>query len=899
MPARETVSPRIGDLAASLGWDRNHLLPHVDFTIPEAMTEIARQIPDRIAIETGDERVTYADVVARANQVANALLDREPDPTTPIALLCGHGVEPIVAICGVLHAGLIGAPTDAREPAERLQRLIDASGAQLVVTAREHVELASGLVGNDKVVVLDEIDPYGTDAPSVEVPDDHPGLVLFTSGSTGIPKGVIGGHRDIVARSVRTGVRDGVRLGERHALTTSFGFTAAEFRIFAVFLNGATLCTYDLRTRGPRELPDWVRREQIAVVSFVPSTLRTLADVIPPGTMGCVRKVGFSAETLYFRDVRIARPLFGPDTVLRNSLGSTEAGSLARYDIPADADSQEGPVPVGTVADDVEVRVVDEDDQPVADGEIGRLVVLRWGRLALGYWNDPELTRRYFFNEPDGRRGFRTPDSGRWRDDGLLEHVGRMDSRVKVHGAMVATSEVEVALISLPDVADAAVIAVPGDDGGTRLVAYVVARRGAALSAWKLRRDLAERLSSTSVPSAFVAVDVLPRTVRDKIDRTALPAPPPTVRPRPYREPTSDGQDLAAIFAGILGVERVGLDDDFFDLGGDSLGVVELLAAIAERFSVDIPASTILEAPTVAKLSLRLSYRRPSDASPVVTLRSDAPGSPFFCVAGAGSPAIGLRGLSRAMSNHNFSAIQARGLEERAIPDHSIRAAARRNIAAMRAAQPTGPYAIGGYSYGGLVAFEMACQLRAARQDVSLLVVLDTSAPISVHSVTNRVRARSTALKAAAPSPPLRRAAVVAVRGARFAVKSAYAHAERRISLTSAGWLPRRGYHQYNLFLRLNARMAHEYKPSGIFDGPALIVRGDIPDGIPAGLELEEKPDPGRRALPDLGWSKLVTGPITVAEVSADHQGLTREPAVNQVAAHIAAAVGSQGEHYG
>ncbi len=218
-----------------------------------------------------------------------------------------------------------------------------------------------------------------------------------------------------------------------------------------------------------------------------------LADVIPPGTMDCVKKVGFGSETLYFRDVRIARPLFGPHTVLRNSLGSTEAGSLTRYDIPPDADGQEGPVPVGTVAPDVEVRVVDEDDEPVPDGDIGRIVVLRWGRLALGYWKDPELTRRHFFNEPDGRRGFRTPDSGRWREDGLLEHVDRMDSRVKVHGAMVATSEVEVALISLPDVADAAVIAVPGDDGGTRLVAYVVARRGAALSAWKLRRDLAER----------------------------------------------------------------------------------------------------------------------------------------------------------------------------------------------------------------------------------------------------------------------------------------------------------------------------------------------------------------------------------------------------------------------
>ncbi len=160
--------------------------------------------------------------------------------------------------------------------------------------------------------------------------------------------------------------------------------------------------------------------------------------------------------------MRSARPLFGPDTILLNSFGSTEAGAIARYEVPPEDDSLEGPVPVGVVDADVEVRIVDDDDEPVPDGEVGRLVVVRHGRIAAGYWNDPELTRRHFFTEPDGRRGFRAADACRWRDDGLLEHVGRIDSRVKVHGAMVATSEVEVALISHPDVADAAV------DRGTR-----------------------------------------------------------------------------------------------------------------------------------------------------------------------------------------------------------------------------------------------------------------------------------------------------------------------------------------------------------------------------------------------------------------------------------------------
>jgi acyl-coenzyme A synthetase/AMP-(fatty) acid ligase/thioesterase domain-containing protein/acyl carrier protein len=880
---------RIGELATSLGWDHNHLLPHVEFTIPEAMNRVAAQIPEAIAIDTGDEQISYADVVARANQLANALLDRAPDPSVPVALLCGHGQAPVIMVAGTLHAGLIAAPIDAREPRERLERFVGASGARFVVVAREHLDVARGLFSPEQIVVLDETERAGTDMPTVEIPEEHPGLVLFTSGSTGTPKGVIGQHRSMVPRAVRTGVRNGTAIGDRHALTTSFGFTAAESRIWEVFFNGATLCTYDLRTRGPRALPAWIRREQIDVVSFVPSTLRALADVIPPGTMECAKKVGFGAETLYYRDLRIARPLFGPDTILRHSLGSTEAGAIARYDPPPDEDGREGPVPVGRPDVDIEVRIVDDDDQVVPDGEVGRLVVVRYGRIALGYWNDPELTRRHFFHEPDGRRGFRTPDACRWRDDGLLEHVGRIDSRVKVHGAMVATSEVEVALISHPDVADAAVIAVP-DEHGTRLVAYVVARDTAPLSAWKLRRDLSTRLSSTAVPNAFVALDVLPRTVRSKVDRASLPPPPPSVRPRPYRAPMGYQRDLAELFASVLGVERVGLDDDFFELGGDSLGVVELVAAIDERFGVDVPTSAVLDAPTVEELSLQLAHRRPAHASPLVDLRIGEPGDPFFCVTGAGAPAISLRELSEAMSAYNFVAIQPRGLEERARPDRTVHAAARRNVLAIRERQPTGPYRLGGYSYGALVAFEMACLLERAGEEVARLAVLDAPAPGSAPDLATRAGDRLEQIRAEAPSGRVQRAATIGARSARSGARWASARVRHRVRLASAGLVPRRGLDQYNLFVGINASMLHAYRPTAMFGGPLLLVRSTVLG--PTLLPLPDGVEPPHRALWDFGWSDHVTGSVTVVDVPGDHLGLLRKPAIEQLGRHLARALG-------
>ena len=479
-------------------------------------------------------------------------------------------------------------------------------------------------MGARNVIVHDETLSQPLDAPPVEIDATTPGFVLFTSGSTGIPKGVVGAHADIVPRAVRAQGKEGIGPDDRAALTTSYGFTAAEGRVFGVLLNRATLCTYDLRTRGPRALAAWVQSEAISVVAFVPSTIRAVADSPHPVRMESVRRVSFSGETLYWRDVRRARDLFPPETPMKNALGSTEAGGLAAYLIPHDRDSDDGPVPVGTADPAVELTLVDEDGREVARGEPGQIVVVRHdNRLALGYWRDPELTAAHFFVTPEGRRGFRTPDLARWRPDGLLEHLQRIDSRVKVRGAMVATSTIEQTLITLPDVADAAVIGVPADDGGTRLVAYVVGRPGVPLSAWKLRRDVAQLLPSTYVPSAFVALDELPRTVRNKVDRKALPPAPP-VHIAPYREGSGPQVALCEIFADILGVERVGIDDDFFDLGGDSLGVVELVSAIGERFGIDMPASLILDAPPARRWSLpsaaRASAHR-SSVSPVAVLR--------------------------------------------------------------------------------------------------------------------------------------------------------------------------------------------------------------------------------------------------------------------------------------
>jgi thioesterase domain-containing protein/acyl carrier protein len=344
------------------------------------------------------------------------------------------------------------------------------------------------------------------------------------------------------------------------------------------------------------------------------------------------------------------------------------------------------------------------------------------------------------------------------------------------------------------------------------------------------------------------------------------------------------------VFASVLGVDRVGLDDDFFELGGDSLGVVELLAAINEEFGVDLPASAVLDAPTVAELSTRLAHRRSRHASPLVELRNGQPGDPFFCVTGAGAPAISLRALATAVDGHNFVAIQHRGLEERARPDRTIHSAALRNVLALREQQPVGPYRLGGFSYGAVVAFEMACLLERAGEHVDLLVVLDAPAPGShPPDLGTRGAARLQAIRTDAPTGGARRPLVVGTRAARAGARWVYASARHRVVVGTAGLVPRHGLDQYNLFVAINASMAHRYTPIHTYDGPLLLVRSTV--GGPTRFGDAEQDLP-HRALWDFGWSTHVTGPVTVVDVPGDHLGLLRNPAVEQTGQHVARALG-------
>jgi thioesterase domain-containing protein/acyl carrier protein len=382
-------------------------------------------------------------------------------------------------------------------------------------------------------------------------------------------------------------------------------------------------------------------------------------------------------------------------------------------------------VPAGYELADTEIVVLDEEGREVSAGRAGEIAI-RSEYLFCGYWRNPQLTAAVVSTGSDGRRIFRTGDRGMILPDGCLIHLGRREAAVKIRGQSVETAEVEAALLVSPAVREAAVIGRPDRWGETRLIAYVVGEAPPAA----LRRQLGRTLPASMVPSAFVRVDSLPLTSNGKIDRDALPDPEPM---RSGAHPPRDRLEvcLAAIWEDVLKLRPVGIRDDFFELGGDSILALELVSQVESVCGRRLPVSLLLEAPTVARQAEILRDASWSPAWPAIIAlqpHGDRPG--FFCAAGAGTDVLSLIELPRYLGHDlPFYGLQPPGQDGQRAPLSTVDSLAAYLVREMRGVQPHGPYFLGGSSYGGIVAFEMAQQLVRAGDEVGLLALFDTRAP--------------------------------------------------------------------------------------------------------------------------------------------------------------------------
>ena len=717
-----------------------------DHTIPALFELAAAASPHAIALIFRDQRISYGELDARANRLARYLISRGVAPEGLVALALERSVEMVVAILAVLKAGGAYVPLDPKAPSERIQFMTRDSAARLLLTTRD----VAGKLGLESVgaavACLDDVDfvreltDFSSAPPSdgergAPLRSGHLAYVIYTSGSTGRPKGVAITHRN-VARLFTT-TRQWFDFGPDHiwALFMSYAFDVSVWELWAPLLHGGRLVIVDEDTRrSPGDLLALLARERVTGLCQTPSSFYSVVDFVrtspsPDLSLSHIILVG---EALEFRRLAPWYQRYGDAAILANMYGPTETTVYVTYMAlnRAIAESTTASL-IGRGFPDISLVVLDAGLSPVPSGDVGELYIIGDG-LARGYLNRPGLTAERFLAcpfGPPGSRMYRTGDLARWTESGDLDFLGRADQQVKIRGYRIEPGEIEVALIDLAGVGQAAVV--PREIAGElRLVAYLVPRAAVQAPApSEIRAALSARLPDYMIPAAFVTLDALPLNTSGKLDRQALPTPE-VAGEGDYRQPSNETERLIAdLFKRLTGAARVSVDDSFFDLGGHSLLGVRLMVEVQKALGRKLPLADLFHGPTVAELARRVTGKEPSSEwRSLVPIHFGGEGPPLFMV----------QWIERDLARHLAAKRPIWGLsvgiarpfvgDGQSLPE-TIEETAAHYIEEMRSVRPEGPYQLLGHSAGGVVAYEMARQLVEAGQTVSFLGLLDAAFP--------------------------------------------------------------------------------------------------------------------------------------------------------------------------
>jgi amino acid adenylation domain-containing protein len=600
----------------------------VEQSIPDRFEKIARLYPDRLAVKTREQALAYADLNRAANRVARAILEKRGEGYEPIALLLENDAPMIAAILGALKAGKIYVPLDTSYPRASIAYILEDSEAGVIATNNRNLPLARELAHSGRQVVnVDEIDSNSpAPNPNLNISPDSPANILYTSGSTGQPKGVVQNHRNVLHEIMN--YTNGVHIcaDDRLILVSSPSFSGTVRTVYGALLNGAGLYPFDVREEGLARLAEWMIRQGITIYRSVPAIFRHFLGASKKNqNLSDVRVVYLAGDSVSKDDVESYKKYFSQKCILANSMGLSETLTCRWYFLDKDTHVPAGAVPVGYPVPDMDVVLLDDDGKELGFDQAGEIAI-KSPYLSSGYWRKPELTAAAFSAGADGAsRLYRTGDLGRMSPDGCLEHLGRKDFQVKIRGHRIEVSAIETALLELDTIKEAVVVAgayAPADPStalGTdlRLAAYVVPRKQPGPAGSSLRNFLREKLPDYMIPSAFILLDALPLTPNGKVDRRSLPAPDPT-RPElghPFVAPRSSIEEMVAgIWSLVLGLEQVGVHDNFFDLGGHSLLATQVISRVWELYRIEISLRNFFETPTVAGTAEGIQKAKARDA---------------------------------------------------------------------------------------------------------------------------------------------------------------------------------------------------------------------------------------------------------------------------------------------
>ena len=590
----------------------------IEQSIPERFEKIVRLYPDRIAIKSGQQEYTYAALNRSAKCIAQAVLDHLGRSQGPVALVFDNDAPIIAAIFGVLQAGKFYLPLDPSYPRERILNILQNSGARLILTNSKNLPFTTGMgSGICSVLNVDELDMRASmEDLRPPISPYSPANILYTSGSTGQPKGVIQTHRNIIHEVMN--YTNGVHIcpADRLVLVSSPAFADAVRTTYGALLNGAALFPRDIKHEGLTQLARWLIEQEITIYRSVPSVFRHLVSTLSETERFPHLRVIYSAgDSARWSDLVSYKKYFSSNCIFVNGLGSTESLTFRWYFMDKHTPIAGSSVPVGYGIPDKDVSLVDEHGRAVATNEVGQIAV-NSRYLSPGYWRRPDVTDAVFLLDPQGadKQNYLTGDMGRLKADGCLLHLGRKDFQVKIRGQRIEVAEIETALLNLDSVKEAIVIARDDRSGERRLVAYIVSQDRPRPRVAALRRELSARLPDYMIPSAFIWLDALPLSSNKKVDRRALPDAHET-RPdldTPFTAPRTSMEDaIAKIWSEVLCVDPVGVHDNFFELGGHSLAAAKVVSRLMKTFHLRLPLKALFESPTVATMCLAITQNQP------------------------------------------------------------------------------------------------------------------------------------------------------------------------------------------------------------------------------------------------------------------------------------------------
>ncbi|ANF97987.1 non-ribosomal peptide synthetase [Paenibacillus bovis] len=708
-------------------WNDTAAPVRTDSTLFSVLEQQAARMPHQPALISGSEQLSYDELNRKANALARTLRAKGVAPDQPVAIMLERSLDMMVGILAILKAGGAYVPVDPEFPEERIRYMLEDSGAQLMLTRSAW----QNLIPLPHIQLVDIEDPasYDTDESNLEPLSgpEHLAYIIYTSGSTGQPKGVMIEHRSAVNLLDQLQAEYPMQQGDRFLQKTTITFDFSIPELFSWFFGPGTLVILPPGDdKNPAALLEAIEKYRITHLNLVPSMLQILVQQLKVSGHDSMRSLKYLFACGEILPSRLVGEYYkvAPYGRLENIYGPTEATVYATRYMTTPATADLPLVPVGKPYGNMEVLIVDEHARLVPVGVPGELVIGGKG-LARGYLNKPELTAAQFTAHPykPEERIYRTGDMARWLPDGNIEYLGRMDHQVKIRGYRIELGEIESQLLRIPAVQETVVLALQDAGGSAQLCAYFVATQ--PLSTAELRSALAEELPVYMIPSAFIQLDQMPLNVNGKLDRKALPAPEQLQSSADYVAPaTALEQQLADIWSDVLGMERVGMNDNFFERGGHSLKVLTLIQRIQHELNVEIGLQTVFAHPVLKDLLMQIdqtaSGSHSADEMEIIRFHSSSDRK-VFCF----PPRVGYSLGYYEMAKELQQDAEVIGLEF--IGDRlQGEAMLKQYVDTITEIQPEGPYLFLGYSLGGNLAFEVARAMEAHGYNVSDVIMVDS-----------------------------------------------------------------------------------------------------------------------------------------------------------------------------